>query len=104
MEQEILFKEEGFYQGFKALPEGDTRRVIIRKNNLAILDLNVSGTTIAVASSGVDEENAHEWLWNLGMKFLESYNYRFAKILVTSDMVLNGELTVPLEATIKEHE
>ncbi|GIN07490.1 hypothetical protein J1TS1_16350 [Shouchella clausii] len=102
MEQEILFIEKGNLQGFKVLPGVDPKRVIIRENGSAKLDLNISGTTIAVASSGVDEGNAHEWLWGIGMKFLEKHDFQYTKILVTSDMVLNGELIVPWEAVIKE--
>ncbi|MBT2714727.1 hypothetical protein [Bacillus sp. ISL-57] len=99
---ELLFEENGL-QGWNEGPTGDHRRLVIRKDGNLILDIKVSGTAIADAYSGVTEENALEWLWSNGLRYIDSNpSARFSDILITSYSVKNGEITSDWSSLVRE--
>lgn len=102
MKAEILF-EKGGLQGINEGPTYDSRRLVIRRNEVTVLDIKISGTAVAVQDSGVNEENVYEWLWKQGLRYIESHpDVSFADILITSYHVKNGEITTDWSTLEKE--
>jgi hypothetical protein len=102
MKAEILFEKDGL-QGIIEVPTHDNRRLVIRRHEVAVLDIKISGTAVAVQDSGVNEENVYEWLWKQGLRYIENHpEIRFADLLITSYHVKNSEITTDWSSIEKE--
>ncbi|MFD1066704.1 hypothetical protein [Oceanobacillus locisalsi] len=103
MDTQLLFSD-GNLSGYSVIPDGPTYKLLLNKDNVTLLDLNITIASIADISTGVNENNVYEWLWGKGNDILENNNdieYPI-KIVVDSNCVNNGELTVPWKNLIVE--
>lgn len=92
-----LFKKDGDVKAY--LPPGfimDGYSMFFFFKDKATIQLNVAGSAVADMSSGLNSENVHSWLWEVGKVMLEQGHVKEPEnITIVSYDVKNGELITP---------
>lgn len=92
-----LFKEDGDVKGY--VPPGflmDGYSMFFSFKDKVTLQLNVTGSAVADMSSGINSENVHSWLWEVGKDMLEQGHVKESEnITIVSYDVKNRELITP---------
>ncbi|WP_193063495.1 hypothetical protein [Oceanobacillus oncorhynchi] len=95
---------EGELSGYSAERSGATDRLIVKKNDILLMDLNLSIAVTAASDLGIPTEKAYLWLWDLSKQILEEMTdeEKPVKIVIDSGDVLNGKLNTSWRELIKE--
>jgi hypothetical protein len=97
MKEELIQELDGL-KGYKSMPFGDYYRLVIKHNDLPLLELRVSGTAVVNQSCGLNEDSIHQWLWHKGVEYIQKQDINeYRIIMIKSIDVLNGLITTPIE-------
>ncbi|QHA36862.1 hypothetical protein D5E69_14260 [Rossellomorea marisflavi] len=92
IEKRLLFKSDG-YEGWDEGPTGQGARLLILQDQEKVLVVKVTIAAMQVPSSGVTFENAHRWLWQIGMAYIQGHPDKRAKELsIQANNVQNGQI------------
>ena len=70
---------------------GDHERVIFKRDKNEILDLRISGTAIENESCGLKGLDIQEWLYEIGIQFLDEIT-EYTTLMIASTDVVDGRL------------